>query len=196
MWTPALPAVATTDEGQSRDPLLDQAAALARELLGPHGTKLDHVRTASRVAMGLGALFGPDEHRLLIAAANIHDIGYSPAAASTGFHPVDGARHLRRLGFDERVVCLVAHHSHAQLLAPHDEIERLVAAFAAPDPLLADALVYADMHSSPSGQLTNAASRITDIERRHPHPRVGQRSVALRASVRRIEDALRRADRR
>ena len=32
---------------------------------------------------------------VLVAAAWLHDIGYSPALAVTGFHPLDGARFLR-----------------------------------------------------------------------------------------------------
>ncbi len=33
--------------------------------------------------------------RRLVAAAYLHDIGYAPELAITGFHPLDGARHLR-----------------------------------------------------------------------------------------------------
>jgi HD superfamily phosphodiesterase len=32
---------------------------------------------------------------LLEAAAWLHDIGYSPEIAVSGFHPLDGARYLR-----------------------------------------------------------------------------------------------------
>ena len=49
---------------------------------------------------------------LLIAAAYLHDIGYAPELEDTGFHPLDGARWLRAQG-QERLACLVAHHSGA-----------------------------------------------------------------------------------
>jgi HD superfamily phosphodiesterase len=50
-----------------------------------------------------------DERRLLLAAAWLHDIGY---ALSPDFHPVVGARALRRAGH-EPLARLVAHHSGA-----------------------------------------------------------------------------------
>jgi HD superfamily phosphodiesterase len=55
---------------------------------------------------------------LLRAAAVLHDVGYAPRLATTGFHPLDGARFLRDVhGGDERLVRLVANHSFALLEA-------------------------------------------------------------------------------
>jgi hypothetical protein len=51
---------------------------------------------------------------VLIAAAWLHDIGYTPAIATggTGFHPLDGARYLRDSRQASPLICrLVAHHS-------------------------------------------------------------------------------------
>jgi hypothetical protein len=59
------------------------------------------------------AVLPAEERETLIAAAWLHDIGYAPALAKTGFHPLDGARHLEALGVDRRLCCLVAHHSGA-----------------------------------------------------------------------------------
>src|SRR5687767_3842557 len=61
----------------------------------------------------------------LIASAWLHDIGYAPALLETGFHPIDGARHLRREGVDEAIVNLVAHHScaHVEAGLRHLELE-------------------------------------------------------------------------
>lgn len=174
-------------------PTLSEAQELARSLLGPHDHKLEHVRTAGRVALGLSALFEPDEHFLLVVAATVHDIGYAPEIAETGFHPLDGGLHLRRLGF-ERLGAIVAHHSHAELLAPDAATERLLHEIPREHSLLTDALVYADMHSSPAGHLIAVEQRLSDIAQRHHHPRVDERTAALRASVRRVEEALFRAD--
>jgi hypothetical protein len=44
----------------------------------------------------------------MVMAAWLHDIGYAPELAVTGFHPLDGARFLRRAGADGQVVSLVA----------------------------------------------------------------------------------------
>jgi HD superfamily phosphodiesterase len=53
----------------------------------------------------------------LVAAAWLHDIGYSPNLVVTKFHPLDGARFLRARGFSDPVACLVAHHSFARMEA-------------------------------------------------------------------------------
>nr|WP_244167179.1 HD domain-containing protein [Micromonospora marina] len=61
-------------------------------------------------ARSLSGLVGEDQH-LLVAAAFLHDIGYSPEIRDTGFHALDGARWLRRNGFEPRLAGLVAYHS-------------------------------------------------------------------------------------
>jgi HD superfamily phosphodiesterase len=57
-----------------------------------------------------------EEGEMLVAAAYLHDIGYAPTLARTGFHPLDGALHLRELG-EERLAGLVAYHSGAEVEA-------------------------------------------------------------------------------
>ena len=52
-----------------------------------------------------------------MGAAWLHDVGYAPEVADTGFHPLDGARYLAGLETDERVVNLVGRHSYAILEA-------------------------------------------------------------------------------
>jgi hypothetical protein len=52
---------------------------------------------------------GPDDREILVAAAWLHDIGYAPGLAETGFHPLDGARWLRTAGFGDRLAGLVAY---------------------------------------------------------------------------------------
>src|SRR4051794_10922416 len=54
----------------------------------------------------------------LHAAALLHDIGYAPDLALTGFHAIDGARYLRDVVCaDDLIVRLVAHHSCAAMEA-------------------------------------------------------------------------------
>src|SRR5215467_3367560 len=77
-----------------------------------------HVQAVARKAEAVGSvLMEPREAVHLVSAAWLHDIGYAPALVSTGFHALDGARWLRRHGFDERVAALVAYHSCAYLEA-------------------------------------------------------------------------------
>jgi HD superfamily phosphodiesterase len=163
---------------------------LARDLLADEGTRLPHVRTASQVASRLSILFDPEEAELLVCAALLHDIGYSPRIATTGFHPLDGGSFLRGHGFPERLARLVAHHSLAIMTVPAHRATDLVEAFPREDGLLADALAYADMHSAPDGTLIDPERRLADIARRHPDRQHVDRAHQLRAAIARVEDAL------
>jgi HD superfamily phosphodiesterase len=59
----------------------------------------------------------PHDVETVLVAAWLHDIGYSPTAVDTGFHPLDGARYLSAHGWPARICSLVAHHSAAVLMA-------------------------------------------------------------------------------
>ena len=52
-----------------------------------------------------------------MAAAWLHDIGYAPGLQQTGFHPIDGALHLRSAGWPDAMCDLVAHHSGSRFVA-------------------------------------------------------------------------------
>ena len=174
----------------SRVPTRAQAEQIARDLLGDEGTRLAHVHTAGSMAERLGLLFGADEAAMLVAAATLHDVGYSPRIAQTGFHPLDGALYLRSIGLSERVCALVAHHSEAGILAAKQGILDLEHQFPRERSLLADALVYADMHSAPDGQMIRAEHRLADIARRRPDPVEAVRATRLRAAMARVGAAL------
>ena len=174
----------------TRVPTRAQADEIARDLLGDEGTRLAHVHTAGSMAERLGVLFGADEAAILVAAATLHDVGYSPRIAQTGFHPLDGALHLRSIGLSERLCGLVAHHSEAAMLAAEQGILDLEHQFPRERSLLADALVYADMHSAPDGQMIRAEHRLADIARRRPDPVEAVRATRLRAAMARVGAAL------
>ncbi len=171
-------------------PTRAEAEAIARELLGAEGTRLAHVHTAGSMAARLGVLFGEDEAALLVAAATLHDVGYAPQIAKTGFHPLDGALFLRSIGMSERLCSLVAHHSEADMLATQQGVLDLDEQFPRERSLLADALVYADMHSAPDGQMIRAEHRLADISRRRPDPVEAVRAARLRAAMARVGAAL------
>jgi HD superfamily phosphodiesterase len=105
---------------------------------------------------------------VLIAAAWLHDVGYSNVVASTGFHPLDGARWLRSQGFDERVVGLVAHHSCALIEAQErglaDDLANEFPREASPT---ADALWYCDLTTGTDGQDFTVAERLAEIRTRY-----------------------------
>jgi predicted hydrolase (HD superfamily) len=170
-----------------------EAQALARNLLSHEGTRLRHVLTAGVVAARVAVLFEPEEADLLVAAATLHDIGYSMKIAHSGFHPVDGATFLRASGYSEHLARLVAHHSYAIMIADHRGRRTLEQEFPGEDSLLLDALAYADMHSAPDGRIIPAERRLADIARRHVSASEGARARQLRAAIERVETALSQA---
>jgi HD superfamily phosphodiesterase len=76
-------------------PPFTEVEALSRELLASEGTRLAHVRTAGFVASRLAVLFDTEEAELLVAAATLHDIGYSQRIAHTSLHHLNGGVFLR-----------------------------------------------------------------------------------------------------
>lgn len=151
---------------------------------------------ASRAAQ-VGRILGKDAD-LLVAAAMLHDVGYAPRLAATGFHPLDGARFLRDAhGADERLVRLVANHSFALMEAEERGLrEVLEAEFPLlEEPLLVDALVYCDMTTTPDGDRTTADDRVAEIVGRYGADSVVGRfihraSPEIFAAVVRVEAAL------
>jgi hypothetical protein len=171
-------------------PTVGQAQELARDLLGDQGTRLAHVRTAGAVAGRLAILFAPADAQLLVVAATLHDIGYSPRIARTGFHPLDGALFLVAEGYPQRLASLVAHHSLAAMTADAHGIRDLEERFPRPQGLLADSLAYADMHSAPDGRVVPVEHRLADIGSRHDDPAEQVRARQLRLAIARIGSAL------
>ncbi|MGW0731829.1 HD domain-containing protein [Streptomyces sp. NPDC002851] len=142
-----------------------------------------HTQGVTACAKRLQPLVG-DRGAVLEAAAVLHDIGYAPPLVDTGFHPLDGARHLQTVdAADARVLRLVANHSYALLEAEERGLraELTVEFPLLDDPLLVDALVYCDMTTTPDGGRTASAARVEEILGRY-----GQDSVVGRF-IRRAE---------
>ncbi|WP_431681207.1 HD domain-containing protein [Kitasatospora sp. KL5] len=145
----------------------------------------------------LATLLG-DDADLLSAAAVLHDVGYAPRLARTGFHPLDGARFLRdEHGGDSRLVRLVANHSFA-LLEAEERGLRAVLETEFPlleDQQLVDALVWCDMTTTPDGEPTSAGERVAEIVSRYGAESVVGRFIRraapeIFAAVERVEAAL------
>lgn len=185
----SLSGLTQTPRTTGRVPSRAEAEALAHDLLAHEGTRLAHVRTAGFVADRLGVLFDEADAALLVAAATLHDIGYSARIARTGFHPLDGGLHLLGLGYSPRLAGLVAHHSHAHLLAIRHDVD-LDSHFAREESLLVDALVYADMHSAPDGRIIHAEARLADIASRRGDDIEPTRARHLRTAMARVGSAL------
>ena len=148
------------------------AAELARKLLEvPLPRRWSHVQGVAAQARSLAPILGGDAD-LLESAAWLHDIGYSPELADTGFHPLDGARYLRDVEHaDPRLCRLVANHSCAILEADERGLADVLSSeFPSPDPKLNDALAYCDMTTTPTGEVVSVHDRLSEIvERYGPH---------------------------
>ena len=94
--------------------LVSWAGHLAQALLQePLPRRWAHVQGVAARARSLAPVLGADAE-LLEAAAWLHDIGYAPGLAATGFHPLDGGRYLGDAQHADAMLCrLVAHHSYA-----------------------------------------------------------------------------------
>ncbi|GAB2328486.1 HD domain-containing protein [Streptomyces griseoincarnatus] len=156
-----------------------------------------HTQGVAQRAVEVGQVIGQDAG-LLIAAATLHDVGYAPRLAVTGFHPLDGARFLRdKHRADERLARLVANHSFALLEAEERGLrEELASEFPLlEEPLLVDALVYCDMTTTPDGGRTTAEERVAEILGRYGDDSVVGRFIRRAApeifgAVGRVEAAL------
>jgi hypothetical protein len=153
------------------------AAELARKLLEvPLPRRWAHVQGVAAQARSLAPILGNNAD-LLEAAAWLHDIGYAPELADTGFHPLDGARYLRDIEHADTALCrLVANHSCAILEAEDRGLADVLSSeFPSPDPKLNDALACCDMTTTPTGDVVSVHDRISEIvERYGPHNVVTQ----------------------
>ncbi len=178
--------------------LTDWAYPLSESMLAePLPRRWTHSLGVAERARTLSPLFSEHDADLLEAAAVLHDIGYSPSIAVTGFHPLDGARFLRNQeGADERVVRLVAHHTCALLEAEERGLrEELAAEFELERHDLVDALLYCDMSTTPDGTPTTTTARIAEITDRYGRGTIVARFIEraapeIHAASQRIADRL------
>jgi HD domain len=148
--------------------LTSWARSNAEQLLTPLGSRWLHVQQVGQQANRVAALVPAKDRDLLVAAAYLHDVGYAPALAATGFHPLDGARWIRNQGQDDRLARLVAHHSCARYEAQvRGLLDALMAEFEPEDSATYDALVFCDMTTGPTGRTVTFEDRVEDIYQRY-----------------------------
>ena len=173
----------------------DVARSLAESLLGDTGNRWRHTAGVAARAAGLAGPLGLDAD-MLVAAAWLHDIGYASGLVDTGFHPIDGARHLIRDGWPSRLAGLVANHSGARFVAAYRGLAAEMADFPDEQSLMSDALTYADQTVGPTGERVDPGARYAEMLHRHgpgsPNAMVDpERGPHLRAVAARVESLLR-----
>jgi hypothetical protein len=134
------------------------------------------------------------DRTLAVAAAWLHDIGYAPDLASTGFHPLDGARFLQRDGWETRLCGLVAHHSCASFEAEERGMTGALEEWPRDEGPVADVLTAADMTTGPTGERCTVEQRLTEILDRYRRDSPVHRAI-LRATPS-LTAAVERAERR
>ncbi len=160
------------------DRLVRWAASEAEPRLAPLGRRLTHVQRVGARAAEIGpVVVGPDVD-VLTAAAYLHDIGYAPELAATGFHPLDGARFVRDQGFPE-LATLVAHHTGARNEAALRGFDDLLREFPYEDSLMLRALSYCDLTTGPDGSRTNVGDRVDEIQKRYGPDHVVSRGIRM-----------------
>jgi hypothetical protein len=170
---------------------------LAEQLLAePLPRRWAHSQGVGHKAESIAHIVGGDAD-VLISAAWLHDIGYAPKLVTTGLHSLDGARHLRDVEHaDPRVCALVAYHSCAQIEARNRGLnDELATEFEPIDGLLADALIYCDMTTTPDGEPADVEKRLSEILSRYGPGDVVTESITeatprIVNSARRIEGLL------
>jgi hypothetical protein len=161
------------------------AQETARQILaGPLPRRWAHTRQVAATARTLAPVLGRHAG-LVTSAAWLHDIGYAPALDRTGFHPLDGARHLRDTEHAGDLLCrLVAHHSCAQAEASERGLGTSLAREFRPAPCpLTDALIYCDMTTGPDGQPMHVAQRLSEILSRYGPGHAVSRAITRSAPL-------------
>ena len=164
--------------------LPEWARELAEPYMAPLGRRWTHVQRVARRAEELGAVVGGDDVPALVAAAYLHDIGYAPDLAKSGFHPLDGARYLREHGH-ERLARLVAHHTGARVEAQLRGFDDYLEEFPFEDTPMDQALTYCDLTTGPNGEPMAIRARVDEIRERYGPDH--SLSLAVRACLGRFE---------
>lgn len=154
-----------------------ESRAMAESCIGGAGDRWLHVRGVAELATQLRDKdLGLSD--AVVAAAWLHDVGYAPELTQTGFHPIDGARWLRRQRVPEGIVALVAYHSGACFEAEERGLIAELAEFPEPDLDQLDMLTLVDMAVGPKGERVSVESRLDEILARYPAEDPVHRAVA------------------
>jgi hypothetical protein len=173
--------------------VVEWATLESQRLLAGSGDRWLHVQGVVQRAREVAAILPDGEPQVLLAAAWLHDIGYSPQLHRAGAHQLDGARYLRAAA-QERLACLVAHHSEARFELAVRGMASELATFEREESAVSDALTYCDLLTSPTGEPMSLQERVAEVEARYGEGRVVQAlrraRPALEAAIGRVTERL------
>lgn len=173
------------------------AKVVARERLEMLPRRWRHVQGVGQLAEDVAGISRLADE--VVAAAWLHDVGYSPDLVQSSLHGLDGARFLVDLGAAHRVVSLVGHHTGAVFEAEERGLHRELATIPAPTQEDLDALTLLDLCISPDGLPTHPTKRVAEILHRYAegdpvHRAVSRSAPSLLESTYRARIALGLAD--
>jgi hypothetical protein len=177
-------------------PVVSRARARAAEILSGDPELHEHASRTARRAAELAQRIPGSRATDVVAAAWLHDIGYATPLRRTGFHPLDGALLLMGEDWPERIVRLVAHHSHAALEAPFYGVGHHLGVIEVVTGIDADILTSADLGGGAGDPTPSVAERLEAM--RIEEEQVGlvpddvreTRYAGLRAAHARIESLI------
>jgi predicted hydrolase (HD superfamily) len=146
---------------------IDQAHALAKELLAEDETRWRHTVGVAARAEEIAVTVPLQDREVLVAAAWLHDIGYASGLVRTGFHPLDAADHLDTEGWPDRISGLVAYHSGADFVAEFTGFTQALKRYPHETSPVSDALAYADQTTGPLGERVDVPTRLAESRHRH-----------------------------
>ena len=171
--------------------LSDRAEGHARDLLRPLSRRWLHSEAVAGVARELAPLLAPDDADVLVASAYLHDVGYAPELVISGFHPLDGARHVLALGH-VRLAGLVAYHTAARQEARLRGLHQPLAEFDDERSIVSAALAYCDLTTGPGGEPMTPRQRLLEVEARYGED--SPVTASLRAAWPEFMDAVTQVD--
>lgn len=164
--------------------LVARARLTGTELLREVPERLAHSAGVAHVVEATATRLGLPERDLLVAAAWLHDTGYSRAAARRGMHALDGAVRAQAAGLPALVVSLIAHHSCSVLEARRAGLLEALQRFAAPPQALMDVLDHADASVSKQGLPRAVGIRLREAVHRHQGDRIRYEALLLAVPAR------------
>jgi len=160
--------------------LINWATGLAESLLKNLEPRWSHVKGVVKRAYKVSSILDEDDKQILIVAAYLHDIGYSPEINKLNFHPLDGALYLKSLG-KERLASLIAHHSCAVFEANLRGLSNELSEFENENSVITHALCYCDLTTNSKGEEVTYQERLDDIFERYDEEHVV--SIAVKQSL-------------
>lgn len=168
------------------------------QALGDDTPALARASTAARTAHEAAVRLRRPRPEILAAAACLHEIGRSPAAARIGFIPVDGAADLLAMGWPDPVISLVAHQMQSRMIARYLDAGSQLALIARIQGWPADILDYALLTTGADGAMRPVEEGLAAVEREQAaEPRIPDRIARerlgrLARAGSRVRDALTR----